>query len=161
MRCKDIQNGIVEAAGKQTAPVAEHLASCPACRAFVRDWRLTSLGFQALAQEAVPEATLGFAERVVRLLQDPSSEKRFGEQFLVGVGRRFVYAGLLVTLLMLMGLLLPASGPLRGPAAAELYIAQSETSTGWNDPLFSDDVQANRATGLIRLNHEGNEQGAK
>src|SRR3974377_2296452 len=113
MRCREVQNELLESSGERGARTAEHLESCPVCRAFARQTRLMSLGFRTAAQETVPEATLGFAQRVVRLLQDPSSERWFGEQSLIGVGKRFVYAGLLVTLLLLLGLVLPSTSPVR------------------------------------------------
>lgn len=161
MRCKEVQNELIESSGKQAPQLAEHLEHCLACRTFARDWRLTSWGFQAAAQEPVPEATLGFAERIVRLLKDPVSERRFGDQFLVGVGKRFVYAGLLVTLLLLLGLVLPSTGPLRGPTTAERYLARPETAAAWNDPLFSDDVQADQGAGLVRSKPEAVDKGVK
>ena len=150
MRCRRVREELIDSTGHRSAQLNEHLEQCPACRVYARDRQLVSMGFRALAEESMPEASLGFSDRVARQLLDPSSERRFVDQSLVGVGRRFVYAGLLATLLLLLGLLLPSSGPLRGPTTPEPYIAQPETATVWNDPLFSEDVQANQGVGLVR-----------
>ena len=146
MRCSEVQNELIASSGERSARTVEHLESCPMCRAFARDMGLISLGFRTAAKETVPEATLGFAQRIVRLLQDSSSETWFEIQSLIGVGKRFVYAGLLVTLLLLLGLVLPSTSPVRAFATVEPYIAQPESAAAWDDPLFSDDVQSTRAT---------------
>jgi len=161
MRCEEVRETLPDSAGEFSPQVNEHLARCPACQAYARDWRLVRAGFQALAQEPVPEASLGFAERLLRQLADPTSQRRFGEEFLERVGRRFVCASSLVTLLLLLGLLLPSSGPLRGPATADLYIAQPETTLLRNDPMLADDFSENPEVAPVIPVTNGSEKGRK
>ena len=56
---------------------------------------------------------------------------------------QFVYATLVLALATLLALLLPSSGPLRGPTTAELYAAGPEAVTLGNDPIFPDELPAN------------------
>jgi hypothetical protein len=51
------------------------------------------------------------------------------------VGRRFVYATLVFTFLMLMALVLPSAGPIRGPAASDVLMPTQETAQLQVDPL--------------------------
>ncbi len=138
MRC-DVVRRALEEGGLEEAdsPVREHLRTCPACESFARDWRLVRAGLRALREESAPQPTLGFAARVVRRLAE-SAETSPAEQFLEMVGRRVVYATLLLTLTLVLALALPSSGPLRGPTAADLLSAERgpEVVMAGNDPVF-------------------------
>ncbi len=139
MRCEEVREALEELRAEELSPsVRAHLASCAACEAFAADWRLARAGLRALAREPVPEATLGFAARLARRLEETGEAGRWGAEFLEQAGRRFVYATLLVTLMMLLALLVPASGPL-GASEADLYPAVAEAVPLATDPIFADD----------------------
>jgi hypothetical protein len=63
----------------------------------------------------------------VRRIEEATAIRRPRPEFVEQVGRRFVYATLMLTLVLLVGLLLPSSGPLRGPAADDYYLVRPET----------------------------------
>lgn len=135
MRCEEARFRFEEAAAEGLSEaVRDHLAQCADCRAYAREWRLARAGFLALAEEAVPEASLGFATRLLRRLE----ERRQPAEFLERAGRRVVYAGVLLALMLLLGLALPASGPLGGQAPAEFSLAQSEMMAAESDPVGVD-----------------------
>ena len=128
MRCREVRTILEEGANAELSPrVHEHLMVCRSCAAYERDWRLVAAGLRELSREAGPEASWGFAARVVRRIEEATAILRPRPEFAEQVGRRFVFATLTLTLLLLVGLLLPSSGPLRGPAAAEYYLVQPET----------------------------------
>lgn len=56
--------------GELPGEAREHVSKCEGCQAFMRDSTLLRAGFRALAEEPLPEASLGFASRLVRRLQD-------------------------------------------------------------------------------------------
>lgn len=144
MRCEKVRETLEEVgAGEIPVPVREHLARCAACEAYARDWRFVRAGFHALAEELPPEASLGFAARLVRRLEEEAEQTGIGTEFFERVGRRFVYATLVLALTLLLALALPPSGPLRGPAAAESVLAQPEIATMRNDPIFGDEFVDN------------------
>lgn len=128
MRCKDVK-AILDAAPESplSAPIQEHLSACAECREMRKDLWLMRAGFQALAQEPPPEASFGFSARVVRRLGAAAVDSGSATaDFIERIGRRFVLAGLLVTMCLLLAFSLPSSGPLRGPAPDEPYLAQGE-----------------------------------
>jgi anti-sigma factor RsiW len=136
MRCEVVREIIENVGPEETAAgVREHLLKCADCAAYVRDWQLVRSGFQALSEEAVPEATLGFTARFLRRLDEAHVPSPAGV-FLEQVGRRFVYATLVVTFALLLALALPPSGPLRGPTVSELLSAEPEVTVAVNDPVF-------------------------
>jgi len=138
MDCKDLRERVDEWwAGERSPEVRAHLASCPACEAYLRNARLVRAGFLVLAEEPAPEPSLGFATRLVRALGE-TAEGRAAEEFLERVGRRFVYATSLLTLLALLALMLPASGPFRAPATSNLLVPQPEVMTAGVDPIGSE-----------------------
>ena len=128
MRCEDVRTILEEGPTAEfSPPVREHLKVCRACAVYARDWRLVAAGLHELSREPVPEASWGFAARVVRRIEEATATLRPRPEFVEQVGRRFVYATLMLTLVLLLGLLLPSSGPLRSPAATEYYLVRPET----------------------------------
>ena len=155
MRCKDIQEHVDDLwTGEISPEVREHLAKCPACEGYARQTRLVRAGFHAMTTEPVPEATVGFAARLVRRLGEATDQGATAE-FFERVGRRFVYATLLVTLGLLLALGLPSSGPVRGPATADLLLAQPELITARLDPIGGDS-QDNQELFPVDLSSGGN-----
>lgn len=139
MRCRETRMLLYDLLGGQLpAAAAEHLRSCSACQAYEREWRLVRAGFRALAEVSAPEASTGFAARVVRRLGDVSLPARVAAQFWELVGRRVVLVGSLVALAVAMALTLPSSGPLRTPAPVDLSLLQSDAATE-SDPVLGDD----------------------
>jgi hypothetical protein len=128
MRCEAVRLILEEApATGLPSTVQDHLKVCNLCAAYARDWKLVTAGLRELSQEPVPEASWGFAARVVRRIEEATALRQPRSEFMEKVGRRFVYATLMLTLVFLLGLLLPSSSPVRGPAAAEYYLVQPET----------------------------------
>jgi len=130
MGCKEVV-AILDASPGDTLPepVTAHLSACPACAEAWKDLRLLRTGFTTLAKDQAPEPTLGFGARVVRRLDDVLDSRGVAAEFFERIGRRFVLASLLLAMSLLLGLILPASGPFRGPAADEPYLAQTDTRT--------------------------------
>ena len=122
----------------RSARLAEHLSTCPACAAYAQDWARLRSGMRRVAMQATPEPSLGFANRLVRNLQEASGAQRAGEFLLERTGRRFVYAALLATLVLFTVLLAPRSSPVRSRvAAAEIEATQPETMAAQNYPIYS------------------------
>ena len=138
MDCKELRDLVSELwGGELPAGAREHLSKCAGCEAFWRDARLVQAGFRALAEEAAPEASPGFASRLVRRLQE-WEEKGARSEFFENVGRRFVYATLALTLALLLSLALPTSGPVRGVAGADFLGLQSHNQVSQPDVIGGD-----------------------
>ncbi len=138
MDCKAIRDFLTDLRGGElSAEAREHLSKCAGCGEFLREARLVQAGFCALAEEAAPEASLGFASRVVRRLQE-WEEKGARREFFETVGRRFVYATLALTLALLLSLVLPTSGPVRGVAGADFLGLQSNNQSSQPDVIGGD-----------------------
>lgn len=119
--------------------VFEHVVSCAGCQEYAREWDRLKAGFRALAEDRVPEPSVGFAARLVRRLEESAARPGvFGADFLEVIGRRVVLAGLLLALTLLMAVVLPPSGPLRGPVTAQVSSAQEEVATVETVPIFGD-----------------------
>ncbi|MGD1156284.1 MAG: hypothetical protein ABSA41_10690 [Terriglobia bacterium] len=141
MRCDDLRERLDSLwEGEQSPEVRQHLAQCAACERYVRDLRLVRAGFRVLKREAVPEPSLGFAERLVRRWGELSKQPSVGE-FFEQVGRRFVYATLMLTFLLLLALALPPTGPIRGQSTADPLVPAEETVLVPSDPLGVSNVQ--------------------
>ena len=138
MDCKEIRDLVSELwGGELSAEAQEHVSKCAGCEGFLRDARLVQAGFRALAEEAAPEASLGFASRLVRRLQEWEEKGARGE-FFETVGRRFVYATLALTLALLLSLVLPTSGPVRGVGGADFLGLQAESQSSQPDVIGGD-----------------------
>lgn len=151
MRCKDVKVILEAAEGSLSAPVQEHLSACADCREMRRGLWLMRAGFQALAQEPPPEASFGFSARVVRRLGAVVDSGSATAEFIERIGRRFVLAGLLVTMTLLLAFALPSSGPLRGPAPDEPYISQTEASVPGEGTYLADEFGDSRDAASLKL----------
>jgi len=135
MRCdyiRDRLDNLWEA--EETAEVRQHLTQCGACARYYRDLRLVRAGLHLWKREEAPEPSLGFAERLVRQIGELSKAPGVTD-FFEQVGRRFVYATLVLTCLALLALALPPTGPVRGLSATDLQISTQEASLASFDPL--------------------------
>jgi hypothetical protein len=137
VRCKNAQDILIS--GGADARVTEHLQVCPVCQAFARDCENLQEGWHALAARPAPEPSWGFAQRVLRRLQELPARAGADENFFERVGRRVVYAASVLALILLIALALPSSGPLRGPTPMEITMAQSER-LGGAVAVFAEDV---------------------
>jgi len=125
MDCNAIRDLIGEHWGEEVpAQAREHLRKCAGCEAYWRNARFLQAGFHALAEETPPQASFGFASRLVRRLQQWEATGARSE-FFETVGRRFVYATLALTLALLLSLALPSTGPVRGVAGADFLGLQN------------------------------------
>jgi hypothetical protein len=138
MDCKEIRDLVSDLwGGGLSAEAREHVSKCAGCAGFLRGARLAQAGLRALAEEPVPEASLGFASRLLRRLHE-WEEKGARSQFFETVGRRFVYATLALTLALLLSLVLPTSGPVRGVAGADFLGLQSNNQPSQPDVIGGD-----------------------
>jgi hypothetical protein len=138
MDCKAIRDLVVERWGEELpAEAREHLGHCAGCERYWRDSRFLQAGFHALAEEMPPQASLGFASRLVRRLEEWGASGARSE-FFEAVGRRFVYATLALTLALLLSLALPSSGPVRGVAGADFLGLQSRSQASQPDVVGGD-----------------------
>jgi hypothetical protein len=135
MRCDDIRDRLDTLWEGQPSPeVREHLAGCADCSAYHRDLRLLNAGLKLWRQEDVPAPSLGFADRLVRQLGEISKTPSVADFFEM-VGRRFVYATLALTLLVLLALSVPSSGPVRALNVADIQVPAQEASLAYSDPM--------------------------
>lgn len=128
MRCDSVRE-IVEEGMKQEPAVQAHITSCSACKEYARRWEILRAGLVALREEEPPEPSVGFTTRLIRNLENASADLQFGQQFMDQIGRRMVYATLMVALTLLMVLLLPSSGPFRSSGVTESILVQAQASS--------------------------------
>jgi len=141
MRCDDIRKRLDNLwEGEETAEVRQHLTQCPSCARLHRDLSLVRAGLHLWKQEAAPEPSLGFAERLVRQLGEVTKVPSVAD-FFERVGRRFVYATLVLTFLALLALALPASGPVRGLSVTDIQISSPEALLAYSDPMGETSLQ--------------------
>lgn len=132
MRCGVVRK-ILEEEIEMPPAVQAHMAHCTACRDYLRQWQLIRTGFVALQQEEAPEASTGFATRLLRRLERASGEFQPAQQFIVRAGRRVVYGTLLVALALLLALALPSSGPVRNTGVLDSVLDQPQVvATSWD-----------------------------
>lgn len=140
MRCEETRKLLEDRAQDQLEGlVREHLHNCRACQVYARDWGLVRTGLRVLAEEPVPRASVGFLTRLTRRLEEPSLPARAAAQFWELVGRRAILVGSLLVLTVVMGLVLPPSGPWRSTAGLDLSVLQAEVAAE-NDPFVGDDI---------------------
>jgi anti-sigma factor RsiW len=128
MRCEAVRQ-IVEDGMNRPPAVEVHVESCSACKEYLRQWDMIHAGLVALRGEEPPEPSIGFTTRVMRRLENSSAELKFGQQFIDQIGRRVVYATLMVALMLLLILALPSSGPLRSSGISESVLVQTQVAT--------------------------------
>jgi len=122
MRCDDMRDRLDDLwEGEETAEVREHLTQCASCARYRRDLRLVRAGLLLWRREEAPAPSLGFADRLVRQLGEMSKAPSLAD-FFERVGRRFVYATLVVTFLALLAMAVPSTGPVRGLTAADIQM---------------------------------------
>ena len=107
MRCQEVQDHII--GGTLDASAREHLAACPNCASFAVENTKLAEAFAALAKVEAPEPSWGFADRVLRRLDE--SPAGFFEPLEV-IGRRAVYAAGLVAMTVVMLLTLSSNATL-------------------------------------------------
>jgi hypothetical protein len=135
MHCEDIRERLDNLwEGEETAEIPQHLTQCAACARYHRDLRLVHAGLNLWKSEPALEPTMGFAERLVRQLGEIGKAPSVAD-FFERVGRRFVYATLVLTFLALLALALPATGPVRGLNYADIQISSQEASLANSDPM--------------------------
>jgi len=129
MRCEEfLQSLDAVNSNSLPEPARGHLAQCPSCATAWSDWQLLRAGLRAIACDAPPEAQFGFASRVLRRLDEARDSGRAATLLFEHIGRRFVLGGLVLVALMILGMVLPASSPIRVAAMDEPYLAQTEPS---------------------------------
>jgi len=140
MRCDDIRELLDNLwEGEETAEIRQHLTQCASCSSYHRDLRLLRAGLQLWKHEGAPEPSLGFAERMVRQI-GKITDAPTAADFFERVGRRFVYATLVLAFVALLALALP-SGPVRGLSAADIQIPTQEVLLAYSDPMGDTGVQ--------------------
>jgi hypothetical protein len=151
MRCKDVQEIIIEGALGQSA--REHLAACPQCQSFARDAESVQAGFELLARDVVPEPSWGFAARVLRSLDE--SPARVWES-LETIGRRAVYFAGAVAMTVMMVLALSNSGPVRGRSQGTFSLSRADSSES-AETLLAGGVDENDDINLLPVSTAGGE----
>jgi len=141
MRCDDVRDQLDDLwEGEVPGAVRQHITQCAGCARYHRDLRLVRAGFRLWKYEEAPEPSLGFAERLVRQLSAMSKGPSVTD-FFERVGRRFVYATLVLTFLALLALALPPTGPVRGLSAADIQISTQEASLAYSDLMGESNIQ--------------------
>jgi hypothetical protein len=124
MRCPEIRKQLDIFAGADSMPsVRDHLLICSSCRAEAEAQKLLHEGFKSLAQEPIPEMSVGFVARLMRQLDSAALTIDPAREFLERAGRRVLYASLALALTVLIALMTPASSPLRASSGTEIYPA--------------------------------------
>jgi len=138
MRC-DVVRQMVEEDIERPPAVQAHITSCSACKEYVRQWEVVQAGLFALRGEEPPEPSIGFTTRVMRRLENASEDLLFGQPFIDQIGRRVVYATLMVALMLLLVLMLPQSGPFRSSGVSESILVQTQIATLSNEQILGVD----------------------
>jgi hypothetical protein len=140
MTCDDVR-AILEETGERAAPegVLAHLSSCATCAEWLKDWRTMTEGFRLLAQDVGPEPSWGFAERVVRRLDDSVDPLRGAVDLIERAGRRVVWATFAMTLAAVLALIVPSSGPVRAASEPEYLLVQPQSASGQNEQILDVD----------------------
>ena len=136
MRCEKVRESVWETGREQpSADVRQHIESCAACRSYVSDFSILGAGLHALRSEAVPEASWGFRDRVLRRLGEQKTPGSAAPEFLDSAGRRVILATLVLVFTMLLAMILPSSGPVRRESSVDTYYSQAETATAVSYPV--------------------------
>lgn len=138
MRCDNVRQ-IVEENMTRTPAVQAHVESCSGCKEYLRKWETLRAGLVALRSEQPPEPTVGFTARMMRRLENAPSEFPFGQQLVDQIGKRVVYATLMVALMLGLLLALPSSGPLRSSGISESILVENQVATLANEQVLGVD----------------------
>ncbi len=136
MRCDAVRQ-IVEEGMNMPPAVAAHVESCSGCKGYLRKWETLRGALIALRAEDPPEPSIGFTTRVMHRLEDNPAE--LGQQFIDQIGRRVVYATLMVALMLLLVLMLPPSGPYRSSGISESVLVQAQVASLSNEQILGVD----------------------
>jgi hypothetical protein len=104
----------------------EHLGGCAECRSYAVRLSRIEEGIRILALDPPPEPSIGFCERLIRRLEQRVNEPA---DFLEYVGRRVVFASLVLVLFLLLVMIVPPSGPLRHKTATASYWPPEQSVT--------------------------------
>lgn len=96
-------------------------------------------GLAAMREDEPPEPSVGFTSRLMRRLENAPSEFQFGQQLIDQIGRRVVYATLMVALMLGLILALPSSGPLRSSGISQSVFVQTQMATLANEQIMGVD----------------------
>jgi|GEM_PF-434839 len=138
MRCDAVRK-TVEDGMARTPAVQVHIESCSGCKEYLRKWETLQSGLVAMRDDEPPEPSIGFTIRLMRRLENASPEFQFGPQFIDQIGRRVVYATLMVALMLAMILALPSSGPFRSSGISESVFVQTQVATLANEQVLGVD----------------------
>lgn len=138
MRC-DAARQIVEEGLARTPAVQVHIESCSDCKEYLRKWDLLQAGLAAMREDEPPDPSVGFTSRLMRRLENAPSEFQFGQQLIDQIGRRIVYATLMVAVMLGLILALPSSGPLRSSGISQSVFVQPQMATLANEQIMGVD----------------------
>ena len=154
MKCSEVREACLQADGGAVPPdMREHLKKCLGCEAYQRDLEMLRAGWKALRLEPPPEASTGFAARLRSRLEREGEARWTAATFLEGVGRRFVYAALMLAVVLLLAVVAPSTGPVRADRSAETYLAQPEALAYQNDSPFPVEDSSDLSDFSVRPSH--------
>src|SRR5579859_2594927 len=128
MHCDAVRQ-IVEETMARTPAVQVHIESCSGCKEYLRKWGMLQTGLAAIGREEPPEPSTGFTTRLMRRLENVSPDFQFGQQLLDQIGRRVVYATLMLALMLALILALPSSGPFRSSGISDSVFVRAQVAT--------------------------------
>ncbi len=138
MRCDAVRQTVEEGL-VGTPAVQVHVESCSGCKEYLRKWEMLQAGLVAIRGEEPPEPSIGFTTRLMRRLENASPEFQFGQQLIDQIGRRVVYATLMVALMLALLLALPSSGPFRSSGISDSVFVQTQIATLANEQVLGVD----------------------
>lgn len=136
MRCEAVRELFEEAGeGNLSVPARRHFESCAGCQSYVREWRRLVAGMQFLANDPPPEPSIGFSARLLRRLREGNVADFSRPEFFESVGRRVVFATLVLVFTLLLAMVLPSSGPVRHKPNVDAYWPQPEAASAASYPV--------------------------
>jgi hypothetical protein len=138
MHCDAVRQ-IVEETMARTPAVQVHIESCSGCNEYLRKWEMLQAGLAAIGREEPPEPSTGFTTRLMRRLENVSPEFQFGQQLLDQIGKRVVYATLMLALMLALILALPSSGPFRSSGISDSVFVPAQVATLANEQVLGVD----------------------
>ncbi len=138
MHCDAVRQ-IVEEDVTRTPAVQVHIESCSGCKEYLRKWKMLQSGLAAIRAEEPPEPSTGFTTRLMRRLENATPDLQFGQQLIDQIGRRVVYATLMLALMLALILALPSSGPFRSSGISDSVFVQTQVATLANEQVLGVD----------------------